>query len=73
MKVQEGMGSIRKWVSHTSKRGLPRRLEGAVPGYAELKREAGRCRVRKVHDKVRTEENYLIWTSLGTTELSDSR
>lgn len=44
MKVLEGMGSTRRWVSHTSKRGLPRRLEGAVHGYTEPKSETGSCR-----------------------------
>ena len=41
MKVLEGMGSTRRWVSHKSKRGPPRRLEGTVHGYTELKSEAG--------------------------------
>lgn len=40
MKVPEGMGSTRRWVSRKSKRGLPRRLEGTVCDYTELKSEA---------------------------------
>lgn len=40
MKVPEGMGSAKRWVSHMSKRGLPRGLEGAVCGSTELQTEA---------------------------------
>lgn len=45
-------------------------MEGTVCDYTELKSEADICRLRKVHDKFRIEENCF---SLGKTGVADSR